>query len=193
MDKDIVWQAFYTILGEYAANRPLDYHNYLDLKQIPFDEKWEKIYDAYDNDEPIAVTVIYANSSGLLIDIFGYKGFVPYDEIDYKMPQSRPSYISQSIDCRIIAMDSLKKMFVLSHRDCLSHFIPKILENPITKGQIFDASGDKVLVDLGLFDGYIDLKETRLKDSDFHVGDFVEFKITRFDDDGAVSVPRVAV
>ncbi len=109
MDKDIVWQAFYTILGEYAANRPLDYHNYLDLKQIPFDEKWEKIYDAYDNDEPIAVTVIYANSSGLLIDIFGYKGFVPYDEIDYKMPQSRPSYISQSIDCRIIAMDSLKK------------------------------------------------------------------------------------
>lgn len=38
MDKDIVWQAFYTILGEYAANRPLDYHNYLDLKQIPFDE-----------------------------------------------------------------------------------------------------------------------------------------------------------
>lgn len=78
-------------------------------------------------------------------------------------------------------MDSLKKMFVLSHRDCLSHFIPKILENPITKGQIFDASGDKVLVDLGLFDGYIDLKETRLKDSDFHVGDFVEFKITRFE------------
>lgn len=160
MDKDIVWQAFYTILGEYAANRPLDYHNYLDLKQIPFDEKWEKIYDAYDNDEPIAVTVIYANSSGLLIDIFGYKGFVPYDEIDYKMPQSRPSYISQSIDCRIIAMDSLKKMFVLSHRDCLSHFIPKILENPITKGQIFDASGDKVLVDLGLFDGYIDLNDS---------------------------------
>ena len=43
MDKDIVWQAFYTILGEYAANRPLDYHNYLDLKQIPFDEKREKI------------------------------------------------------------------------------------------------------------------------------------------------------
>lgn len=43
--------------------------------------------------------------------------------------------------------------------------------------------GDKVLVDLGLFDGYIDLKETRLKDSDFHVGDFVEFKITRFDND----------
>ena len=50
MDKDIVWQAFYTILGAYDANRPLDYQNYLDLKQIPFDEKWEKIDDAYDND-----------------------------------------------------------------------------------------------------------------------------------------------
>ena len=38
MNKDIVWQAFYAILGEYAANHHLDYHNYLDLKQLPFDE-----------------------------------------------------------------------------------------------------------------------------------------------------------
>lgn len=67
MDIDIVWQAFYAILGEYAANRPLDYHNYLDLKQIPFDEKWEKIYDAYDNDEPVAVTVIYSTAMPAII------------------------------------------------------------------------------------------------------------------------------
>ena len=183
MNKDIVWQAFYATLGEYAANHHLDYHNYLDLKQLPFDEKWERIYDAYDNDEPIVVTVIYANSSGLLIDIFGYKGFIPYDEIDYKSSQSRQSYIGQSIDCRIIIMDNPKKLFALSHKDCLSHFIPKILCNPITRGKIFDASEDKVLVNLGLFDGYIDLKETRLKDNDFHIDDFVDVKIERFDYD----------
>lgn len=78
-------------------------------------------------------------------------------------------------------MDNPKKLFALSHKDCLSHFIPKILGNPITRGKIFDASEDKVLVNLGLFDGYIDLKETRLKDNDFHIDDFVDVKIERFD------------
>ena len=42
-------------------------------------------------------------------------------------------------------------------------------------------------------EGSFPIIATRLKDSDFHVGDFVEFKITRFDDDSAVSVPSVAV
>lgn len=51
------------------------------------------------------------------------------------------------------------------------------------KGKIFDASEDKVLVNLGLFDGYIDLKETRLKDNDFHIDDFADVKIERFDYD----------
>lgn len=40
-----------------------------------------------------------------------------------------------------------------------------------------------MLVNLGLFDGYIDLKETRLKDNDFHIDDFADVKIERFDYD----------
>ncbi len=42
MNKDIVWQAFYAILGEYAVNHHLDYHNYLDLKQTSIRRKMGK-------------------------------------------------------------------------------------------------------------------------------------------------------
>ena len=38
MDYEIVWNAYYAILSKYATTNSLDYHKYLDLKQMAIDK-----------------------------------------------------------------------------------------------------------------------------------------------------------
>lgn len=46
MDYEIVWNAYYAILSKYVATNGLDYHKYLDLKQMAIDKNWEAIYES---------------------------------------------------------------------------------------------------------------------------------------------------
>ena len=129
--------------------------------------------------------MVFANIGGFVIDIFGYKGFIPNEEIDYKTFTNKTSYLNLTIDCRIVRLDDAKKMFVLSHKDCLSYNIPKFLEEATEtiKSKVISLSSDKILFDLNQFYGYISLSENPdILKSMPHVDKIYDIKVIGFDE-----------
>lgn len=77
MDYEIVWNAYYAILSKYAATNGLDYHKYLDLKQMAIDKNWEAIYESYYEDEPVTGKWYLLISVDLLLIFSGTRALYP--------------------------------------------------------------------------------------------------------------------
>ena len=73
--------------------------------------------------------MVFANIGGFVIDIFGYKGFIPNEEIDYKTFTNKTSYLNLTIlvirwdtvwpyvdkiyDIKVIGFDENRQLFKL--------------------------------------------------------------------------------
>lgn len=77
MDYEIVWNAYYAILSKYAATNGLEYHKYLDLKQMAIDKNWEAIYESYYEDEPVTGKWYLLISVDLLLIFSGTRALYP--------------------------------------------------------------------------------------------------------------------
>lgn len=174
----------------------VDGENGLQLSKLKADKivAWDKLETALSEKEKIQGKVTEVTKGGLVLSIFGIRGFVPASQVDISFVEDLSLYIGQVFDVIPIEIDRKKQRVVLSRRMILEAERRKIEEEifaNLTIGQVIHGRVKRladfgVFVDIGGIDGLVhisDLSWERVKTPGevVQVDDEVSVLIKNFD------------
>jgi small subunit ribosomal protein S1 len=128
---------------------------------------WDDINKAYQSGEPVKGRVLTAIKGGLTVDIGGVTAFLPGSQIDTKPVRNFNQLIGQTMDMKIIKMNSGRGNIVLSRRALLEKHqnvqkeetLATLAEGQIVTGVIKNITEYGAFVDLGGIDGLLHITD----------------------------------
>jgi small subunit ribosomal protein S1 len=155
---------------------------------------WDRISDAYENDEIVEGTVIARVKGGLSVDI-GVKAFLPGSQVDLRPVRNLDKLIGVQLSFKIIKFNKKRGNIVLSRRVLLEQDREKLrketLENlkegAVLKGIVKNITDYGAFIDLGGIDGLLhitDMSWGRINHPSqmFEVGQEIEVKVLNYDE-----------
>ena len=155
---------------------------------------WDELNRAFQTGTPIPGKVIMVIKGGLTVDILGVTAFLPGSQIDTKPVHNLKQMVGQTLDLKIIKMNSGRGNIVLSRRVLLEHTLgakkeetlASLAEGQILSGVVKNITEYGAFVDLGGIDGLLhitDMSWGRINHPSelLAVGDKVEVKILKYD------------
>ncbi len=174
----------------------VDGKNGLVLSKIRADKvvAWDKIKDAMLNKTVLELKVLEAVKAGLVLSVFGLRGFVPASQIDLHYIEDLTQYVGNAYSFIIIEVDKDKQKVILSRRSLLEIEKAKKeneLFDSLAINQIFEGSVKRFVkygafIDIGGFDGLLHISDMawhRVKDPAeiMSIGDIVKVMVTKID------------
>jgi small subunit ribosomal protein S1 len=155
---------------------------------------WDDLNRAYETGTPIKGKVLAAIKGGLSVDISGVAAFLPGSQVDIKPLHNLVHLVGQSLDMKIIKMNSGRGNIVLSRRAILEqqHNLKKettlstLAEGEIVSGVVKNITDYGAFVDLGGIDGLMhitDISWGRINHPSeaFKIGDKVDVVVLKYD------------
>ena len=155
---------------------------------------WDRISEAYENDEIVEGTIMARVKGGLSVDI-GVKAFLPGSQVDLRPVRNLDKLINNSFDFKIIKFNKKRGNIVLSRRVLLeqdreklrAQTLENLQEQAILKGIVKNITDYGAFVDLGGIDGLLhitDMSWGRINHPTqlFEVGQEVEVKVLNYDE-----------
>jgi small subunit ribosomal protein S1 len=155
---------------------------------------WEDLNRAYESGTPVKGKVLSTIKGGLSVDIGGVVAFLPGSQVDVKPVQNLGRMVGQSIDLKIIKMNSGRGNIVLSRRALLEQAqnlkkeatLSALAEGQVISGVIKNITDYGAFVDLGGIDGLMhitDISWGRINHPSeaFKVGDRVDVMVLKYD------------
>ena len=155
---------------------------------------WDDLNRAYQSGTPVKGKVIATIKGGLSVDIGGVIAFLPGSQIDVKPVQNLGRMVGQSLDLKIIKMNSGRGNIVLSRRVLMEHehnlkkeaTLSQLAEGQVVSGVIKNITDYGAFVDLGGIDGLMhitDISWGRINHPSeaFKIGDRVDVVILKYD------------
>lgn len=155
---------------------------------------WDDLNRAYQSGTPVSGKVLSTIKGGLSVDIGGVIAFLPGSQVDVKPVQNLGRLVGQSMDLKIIKMNSGRGNIVLSRRALLEHAqnlkkeatLSGLAEGQVVSGVIKNITDYGAFVDLGGIDGLMhitDISWGRINHPSeaFKVGDSIEVVILKYD------------
>jgi small subunit ribosomal protein S1 len=155
---------------------------------------WDDLNRAYQSGTPVKGKVLSTIKGGLSVDIGGVTAFLPGSQVDVKPVQNLGRMVGQSLDLKIIKMNSGRGNIVLSRRALLEQeqnikkeaTLSALAEGQVVSGVIKNITDYGAFVDLGGIDGLMhitDISWGRINHPSeaFKVGDRVEVVILKYD------------
>lgn len=133
-----------------------------------FEEAWNHIRDAKNEDKVIRVKGIKKVKGGLMVDVFGIEGFIPQSHLSLRdKPVSPWKFKGKDIEVKIVEADKKKRRIILSRKAVLEEefqrekqkLFSSLKEGDIVEGKISGITKFGVFVDLGPVEGLIHLSE----------------------------------
>lgn len=139
----------------------------LSKKLADFQRIWERVVQAYDNQEVIQAKILKRIKGGLVAEIFGMESFLPGSQIDIKPIRDFDAFIGKTLDVKIVKLNHAQKNVVVSHKVLIEEEIKDQREailNSLEKGQVLQGTVKAitdfgVFVDLGGVDGLIHITD----------------------------------
>lgn len=139
----------------------------LSKKLADFQRIWERVVQAYDNQEIIQAKILKRIKGGLVAEIFGMESFLPGSQIDIKPIRDFDAFIGKTLDVKIVKLNHAQKNVVVSHKVLIEEEIKDQREailNSLEKGQVLQGTVKAitdfgVFVDLGGVDGLIHITD----------------------------------
>jgi small subunit ribosomal protein S1 len=157
---------------------------------------WDDLNRAYQTGSPVPGKVLAAVKGGLSVDIGGVEAFLPGSQTDIKPVQNPGRLVGQTLEMKIIKMNSGRGNIVLSRRAVLEqqHNLKKeatlsaLAEGQIVSGVIKNITDYGAFVDLGGIDGLMhitDISWSRLNHPSeaLKVGERVDVVVLKYDRD----------
>jgi small subunit ribosomal protein S1 len=154
---------------------------------------WDRIEDAFKNDQPVSGRVIDRVKGGLAVDI-GVKAFLPGSLIDVKPVKNLDAMRGKEYTFKIVSFDKKRNNVVLSRRaiveveqkDRKRDTFGRLEEGKPTHGVVKNITDYGVFVDLGGVDGLLhitDISWGRVNHPSefFNIGDEIEVMVLKFD------------
>jgi len=139
----------------------------LSKKLADFQRIWERVVQAYDNQEVIQAKILKRIKGGLVAEIFGMESFLPGSQIDIKPIRDFDAFIGKTLDVKIVKLNHAQKNVVVSHKVLIEEEIKDQREailNSLEKSQVLQGTVKAitdfgVFIDLGGVDGLIHITD----------------------------------
>ncbi len=143
----------------------------LSKQRADFIRVWEKIREAFENDEIVRGKLVRRIKGGLVVDIFGIEAFLPGSQIDLRQIPDLNALIGQEMDLKVIKVNKARRNIVVSRRVVLeaerSKLRGDILENldkgQTRKGIVKNITDFGAFIDLGGVDGLLHITDMSYK------------------------------
>lgn len=154
---------------------------------------WDRINEAYKNDEIIEAKVVRQIKGGLICEVFGVDAFLPGSQIDTKKVKSISSFVGKTVKIKIIKLNRQRKNIVVSRKEvveaeqeAIRMRLMSIKIGDVLDGTVKNITDFGVFVDVGNIDGLIhvsDLSWSRVDDIQSVVkpGDVIKVKVLDID------------
>ena len=130
-------------------------------------KSWDRVNEAFENDEIVKGFVKTRTKGGMIVDVFGIEAFLPGSQIDIKPIRDYDQFVGQNIDCKIVKINQEFRNVVVSHKALLeaeqeakrAELISKLEKGQILEGVVKNITNYGVFVDLGGVDGLIHITD----------------------------------
>ncbi len=130
-------------------------------------KSWDRVNEAYENDEVVKGFVKTRTKGGMIVDVFGIEAFLPGSQIDIKPIRDYDQFVGQNIDFKIVKINNEYRNVVVSHKALLeaeqeakrAELIGKLEKGQVLEGVVKNITNYGVFVDLGGVDGLIHITD----------------------------------
>ncbi len=139
----------------------------LSKSRADFLRVWDKIYNAYENQETVQGKLLRRIKGGVVVDLFGVDAFLPGSQIDLRQVPDMDAIIGETFDFRVIKVNKTRRNIVVSRRVILeeerSKMRDKILaeleKDQIREGTVKNITDFGAFIDLGGVDGLLHITD----------------------------------
>ena len=133
----------------------------LSKKKADFLRVWEKIKQAYENDEQVPGTLQRKIKGGVTVDLMGVDAFLPGSQIALRRVPNIEDLIGQTFDFKIIKLNKRRRNIVVSRRVILEQeretkreqLVKELLVGQVREGVVKNVTDFGAFIDLGGLDG----------------------------------------
>ncbi len=128
---------------------------------------WDRLYLAHEEKETIEAPVVEEVKGGLVLDVFGLRGFMPASHVDRGFVSDLSVYVGEKVNARVIELDRNKNRIILSrkivleeeHQEQQQETWSSLEEGQVREGVVKGITDFGAFVDLGGVDGLLHVSQ----------------------------------
>jgi small subunit ribosomal protein S1 len=166
----------------------------LSKQRADFLRVWNKIKDAYDEQEVVDGRLVRRIKGGVVVDLFGVDAFLPGSQVALRRVPNLDDLIGQQLSFRVIKLNKRRRNIVVSRRVVLEEeravkrgkLVKELEKGQVREGQVKNITDFGAFVDLGGIDGLLhitDMSWGRVSHPSeiVSIGDTIKVKVLEFD------------
>jgi small subunit ribosomal protein S1 len=166
----------------------------LSLRRVQTAQNWNRLEEMMANDTVVQCKVTAVVKGGLLVDVFGLRGFIPSSHLRVRQPLEE--LLGNELPAKIINLDRQRNNIILSHRKMIAEqmaeqrkgLFSKLHEGALVEGEVVRLTDFGAFVDLGGVDGLLPLSQMSWRwvehPSDIlSIGDVIQVEVIGIDHD----------
>ncbi len=138
----------------------------LSKKKADYEKAWERIIEAYENDEIIEAEVTKEVKGGLVVDV-GVRGFIPASHVAVGYVEDLSKYVGDTLRLKVIEVERDKNNVVLSAKKVIEEeraekkeeTLENLEEGDTVKGTVTKLVDFGAFIDLGGIEGLLHISE----------------------------------
>lgn len=139
----------------------------LSKKKADFTRIWEKIMEVQKQDQIIEGKCLRRIKGGIVVDLMGIDAFLPGSQIDVKPIRDFDAFIGQTLQFKVVKVNSLRKNIVVSRRAIIEEsqkesrekVLVELQKGQIREGTVKNITDFGVFIDLGGVDGLLHITD----------------------------------
>ena len=129
----------------------------LSLRSIQYDIAWERCRQLKAEDAVVKGKVVNANKGGLVAQVEGLKGFVPFSQISSK--SAGEELLEQVIPFKFVEVDEEQSRLVLSHRKAVAESQGQLGIGSVVTGSVQSIKPYGAFIDIGGISGLLHVSQ----------------------------------
>lgn len=130
-------------------------------------KSWERVNQAYDNDEIIKGYIKCRTKGGMIVDALGIEAFLPGSQIDVKPIRDYDIYVGKTMEFKVVKINHEFRNVVVSHKALIEEelelqkkeIISRLEKGQVLEGTVKNITSYGVFIDLGGVDGLIHITD----------------------------------
>jgi small subunit ribosomal protein S1 len=128
---------------------------------------WERVNEAYGQDEVIKGYIKCRTKGGMIVDVFGIEAFLPGSQIDVKPIRDYDVFVGKTMEFKVVKINQEFKNVVVSHKALIEaeleqqkkEIIAKLEKGQVLEGTVKNITSYGAFIDLGGVDGLIHITD----------------------------------
>ena len=128
---------------------------------------WDRVNDAFLNEEVVQGYVKCRTKGGMIVDVFGLEAFLPGSQIDVKPIRDYDIFVDKTMEFKIVKINQEFKNVVVSHKALIEadleeqkrKIIGQLEKGQVLEGVVKNITSYGVFIDLGGVDGLVHITD----------------------------------